>query len=103
MTIHELQTPAILLNLDYMEHNLKKYCDAAAKSGKQIWPMIKTHKSTELARLQTEYGCTGFLCGTLDEAEAMGADAVVNMRYGSSSVMQGAAEVIAYGTAVKYR
>ena len=81
MTIHELQTPAILLNLDYMEHNLKKYCDAAAKSGKQIWPMIKTHKSTELARLQTEYGCTGFLCGTLDEAEAMAADGAKNVMY----------------------
>jgi len=39
----------------------------------------------------------------VDEAEAMGADAVINMRYGSSSVMQGAAEVIAYGTAVKYK
>lgn len=38
----------------------------------------------------------------VDEAEAMGADAVVNVRYGSSSLMQGAAEVIAYGTAVKY-
>lgn len=35
------------------------------------------------------------------EAEAMGADAVLGMRYASSSVMQGAAEVIAYGTAVK--
>lgn len=39
----------------------------------------------------------------VDEAEALGADAVVNIRYGSSAVMQGAAEVIAYGTAVKYR
>ena len=39
----------------------------------------------------------------VDEAEALGADAVVNVRYGSSSVMQGAAEVIAYGTAVKFR
>lgn len=38
----------------------------------------------------------------VDEAEAMGADAVVNIRYASSSLMQGAAEVIAYGTAVKY-
>ena len=37
----------------------------------------------------------------VEEAEALGADAVVNMRYGSSSVMHGAAEVIAYGTAVK--
>lgn len=35
-------------------------------------------------------------------AQALGADAVVNIRYASSAVMQGAAEVIAYGTAVKF-
>ncbi len=39
----------------------------------------------------------------VDEAQAMGADAIVNVRYASASVMQGAAEVIAYGTAVKYK
>ena len=39
----------------------------------------------------------------VDEAEALGADAIVNIRFGSSSVMQGAAEVIAYGTAVRLR
>lgn len=38
----------------------------------------------------------------VDEAEALGADAVINVRYASASVMQGAAEIIAYGTAVKY-
>ncbi len=38
----------------------------------------------------------------VDEAEGLGADAVVNIRYGSSSVMQGAAEIVVYGTAVKY-
>ena len=37
----------------------------------------------------------------VDEAEALGADAIVGVRYGSSQVMQGAAEVVAYGTAVK--
>ena len=37
------------------------------------------------------------------EAEALGADAVVNVRYASSAIVQGAAEVIAYGTAVKYK
>ncbi|HIY06299.1 MAG TPA: YbjQ family protein [Candidatus Evtepia faecigallinarum] len=37
------------------------------------------------------------------EAEQLGADAVVNVRYASSAVMQGAAEVMAYGTAVKFR
>ena len=39
----------------------------------------------------------------VDEANALGADAVVNIRFGSSAVMQGAAEVIAYGTAVKLK
>jgi uncharacterized protein YbjQ (UPF0145 family) len=38
-----------------------------------------------------------------EEAEQMGADGVVNIRYASSSVMQNAAEVIAYGTAVKFK
>ena len=37
----------------------------------------------------------------VDEAKALGADAVIGVKYGSSQVMQGAAEVIAYGTAVK--
>ena len=36
------------------------------------------------------------------DAESLGADAIVGMRYASASVMQGAAEVIAYGTAVKF-
>ena len=36
------------------------------------------------------------------EAESLGADAIVNIRYASSAVLQGAAEVIAYGTAVKF-
>ena len=38
----------------------------------------------------------------VDDAEALGADAVVNVRYGSASIMSGAAEVVAYGTAVKF-
>lgn len=39
----------------------------------------------------------------VDEAEGLKADAIVNVRFGSSSVMQGAAEVVAYGTAVKFK
>ena len=39
----------------------------------------------------------------VDEATALEADAVVNIRYASSAIMQGAAEVIAYGTAVKFK
>lgn len=37
----------------------------------------------------------------VEEATEMGADAILNVRFASSSIMQGAAEVVAYGTAVK--
>ncbi|MGI5896915.1 MAG: YbjQ family protein [Oscillospiraceae bacterium] len=39
----------------------------------------------------------------VEEAESVGADAVINVRYSSAAVMQGAAEIMAYGTAVKFK
>jgi len=39
----------------------------------------------------------------VEEAEKLGADAIVNIRYTSSTVMTGAAEILAYGTAVKFK
>jgi uncharacterized protein YbjQ (UPF0145 family) len=38
----------------------------------------------------------------VEEAEGLGADAVINIRYASAAVMQGAAEMMVYGTAVKF-
>lgn len=38
----------------------------------------------------------------VEEAEAIGADAIIGMRYATASIVQGAAEVMAYGTAVKF-
>lgn len=38
----------------------------------------------------------------VEEANSLGADGIVNVRYASSAIMQGAAEVIAYGTAVRF-
>lgn len=38
----------------------------------------------------------------MEEAEKLRADAIVNLRYTTSAVMQGAAEILVYGTAVKY-
>lgn len=38
----------------------------------------------------------------VDDAEALGADAIIGVRFGSSAIMQGAAEVLAYGTAIKF-
>lgn len=38
----------------------------------------------------------------VQEAEALGADAIINVRYTTSAIMQGAAEMLVYGTAVKF-
>jgi len=38
----------------------------------------------------------------VEEAETLGADAVINVRYATSAIMQGAAEVMVYGTAVRF-
>ena len=69
MKKHELQTPAILLALDKLEHNIQSWQALCNENGKELWPMIKTHKSTALAKMQLDAGATGFLCGTLDECE----------------------------------
>lgn len=39
----------------------------------------------------------------IDEARALNADAIVNVRYASAGIMQGSAEIVAYGTAVKFK
>lgn len=69
MKKHELQTPAILLDMDALEKNINSWQELCNKNGKEMWPMIKTHKSTALAKMQMEAGATGFLCGTIDECE----------------------------------
>ena len=71
MNIRELQTPAVLIRSAAMKRNLEKYQRACDAHGKLLWPMVKTHKSTALARLQKQLGADGFLCGTLDECEAL--------------------------------
>ncbi|MEL7622050.1 MAG: alanine racemase [Clostridiales bacterium] len=70
MKKQELATPAVLVDLDVLENNLKKYQELCNKHGKELWPMTKTHKSTEIAKMQKTFGATGFLGGTLDECEA---------------------------------
>ena len=50
MEKRELETPAILVDLDIMENNIKKAQSLCDENGKQLWPMIKTHKSTEITK-----------------------------------------------------
>ena len=77
----DLQTPAILVNLDILDDNIKKIQTLCNKNKKQLWPMIKTHKSTEMVKMQEIAGSTGFLCGTIDECETICIAGVKNIMY----------------------
>jgi D-serine deaminase-like pyridoxal phosphate-dependent protein len=69
MKKNELITPAILLDMDVLENNINSYQAHCNKYGTKLWPMIKTHKSSALVKMQMDAGAAGFLCGTLDECE----------------------------------
>ncbi|MDY3006061.1 alanine racemase [Anaerococcus porci] len=70
MKLDNLSTPSIILNLDALENNIKRFHGLALENNKEIWPMIKTHKSSEILKIQKDNGASGVLCGTLDECEA---------------------------------
>ena len=102
----------ILVNTDYISGKelemlgLVKGSTIQSKNvGKDITQGFKTLVGGEL-KAYTEMMNEARALATkrmAEEAEKMGADAVVNIRYASSAVMQGAAEVMAYGTAVKFK
>lgn len=71
MKIQDMATPAILLDMDVLESNIEKYQDLCDLYDKELWPMVKTHKSLAIAKMQADAGAAGFLCGTLDECEAL--------------------------------
>ena len=69
----EVDTPALLLDLDQVERNVDRYQRAASAAGLQLRPHAKAHKTVELGRLQVERGAVGLCCAKLAEAEALAA------------------------------
>ena len=101
----------ILVNTDYISGKELEMLSIVKGStiqskhvGKDIVQSFKTLVGGELKAYTEMMNEARAIATTrmVEEAEAMGADAIVNIRYASSAVMQGAAEVIAYGTAVKF-
>lgn len=69
----EIDTPALLLDLDRIERNLERYQRAADAAGLKLRPHAKAHKTAQLGRLQLERGAIGLCCAKLAEAEALAA------------------------------
>ncbi len=71
MNIDEIDTPAVLVDLDKVEANLARAQDYADAHGLKLRPHVKTHKLPEMALRQMALGAIGITCQKLGEAEAM--------------------------------
>ncbi len=67
-TIHDLPTPALVLDVDRLDANLQQMAAKADRLGVDLRPHIKTHKCLEVARRQADLGCRGLTVSTLYEA-----------------------------------
>lgn len=76
-SIEDVDTPALLVDVDQLEANIRRYAEMAAKNGVQLRPHIKTHKTLEIARMQLSAGASGITTAKLGEAEVF-ANAGIN-------------------------
>jgi D-serine deaminase-like pyridoxal phosphate-dependent protein len=71
IALEEVDTPALVLDLDALEGNLVRMADAVKKSGVRLRPHAKSHKCAEIARAQIAAGAVGVCCQKVSEAEAL--------------------------------
>ena len=71
MQIDDIDTPAILVDLDRVEANLARARAYADAHGLRLRPHIKTHRIPRFAQRQTALGAAGITCQKLGEAEGM--------------------------------
>ena len=79
MNVRELDTPALLVDLDRMEANLDRAAAYAAQHGLDLRPHTKTHKSPLLGGMQLDRGATGLTVAKVSEAEVMADDRVPSL------------------------
>src|SRR5215472_5982605 len=71
MPLDEVDTPALVVDLDAFERNLKRLADRVGSTGVRLRPHSKTHKCPVIALKQMELGAVGVCCQKVSEAEAM--------------------------------
>jgi D-serine deaminase-like pyridoxal phosphate-dependent protein len=84
--LRELDTPALLLDLDAMERNLTKMARFFGAGATQLRPHYKNHKCPVLARRQMDAGAIGMTCATFTEAEALVSSGITDILISSEPV-----------------
>jgi D-serine deaminase-like pyridoxal phosphate-dependent protein len=67
-TVHDIPTPALLLDADVLERNIKRMAEKVAGFGGRLRPHVKTHKCIEIGRLQQKHGAQGITVASIVEA-----------------------------------
>ena len=75
----ELDTPALLVDLDVMEANIAHVAAACRVAGVDWRPHVKSHKTVEIARKQIAAGAIGVTCAKLGEAEVLAAAGITDI------------------------
>src|SRR5712691_11016143 len=68
-SIHDLETPVVLVDLDVLERNIARMAERARTLGVRLRPHAKTHKVVEVGRRQIAAGATGLSLAKTSEAE----------------------------------
>lgn len=76
MRIEQLETPALILDMELVERNMALMRQLLAGTGQALCPHYKSHKCTYLARLQMDAGAKGITCAKLGEAEDLAASGI---------------------------
>jgi D-serine deaminase-like pyridoxal phosphate-dependent protein len=71
MNVADLDTPALLIDLDVVESNIEEMATRCASAHVKLRPHTKTHKMPDIARLQLRGGAQGITCAKVGEAEVM--------------------------------
>src|SRR5690349_7391260 len=69
--LSEIDTPALLIELDALERNIRRMQERVAGTRLRLRPHAKTHKSTAIANLQLAAGAIGVCCQKVSEAEIL--------------------------------
>ncbi|MEM7252675.1 MAG: DSD1 family PLP-dependent enzyme [Pseudomonadota bacterium] len=79
MTLDEVDTPALIVDLDAFESNVAQMADDARRAGVRVRPHAKSHKCAVIARRQMAKGAIGVCCQKVSEAEALATAGVDNI------------------------
>lgn len=75
----DVDTPALILDLDKFESNLRRMIDATRAAGVRLRPHAKSHKCVEIARRQIAAGAVGVCCQKVSEAEVFVAEGIIDV------------------------